>query len=121
MGAYRLHSAAARDLESIYEYSLSQWGPAQTEKYLSGLRKLIERIVAFPKSGRETYPGSPVRKAVHGQHTIFYRPVPDGIEIGRIFSRGQDFALALSAYEDYARWRADRERFLSQERETDQD
>ncbi len=108
-----LQPEAKRTLLEIYDYTRNTWGKDQAEKYLSGLRKALDRLVTFPKLGAITAPGSSVRKTTHEQHSIFYRETPRGIEIGRIYGSGQEFTHDLATYEQ----EAERERTRNRDRE----
>lgn len=118
---FRLSPKAEETLLDIYTYTRNTWSEAQAERYLSGFRKALDRLVTFPQSGTVTSPGSLVRRALYEKHTIFYRLTPDGIEIGRIYGPGQDFTRELAAYERDARRFAKRERAGSGRREEKED
>jgi toxin ParE1/3/4 len=52
MTGYRLTQDAQSDLIEIRSYTLRQWGAAQSQKYLSELRKTIRLFAETPSLGR---------------------------------------------------------------------
>lgn len=97
----RLTTTARSQLREIDLYTRERFGARQARLYRDGFLKTFRRLVEFPESGRASYPGSLVRKAVYQSHTLFYRQTSQGIEIGRIFGPGQDFTEELHEYELY--------------------
>lgn len=52
MSNYRLTPDAQSDLIEIRRYTLQQWGSAQSQKYLSELRKTIRLLAETPALGK---------------------------------------------------------------------
>jgi toxin ParE1/3/4 len=83
-------TAAEADLIAIAEYTLSAWGQAQQDFYLTLLQETCESILpgyfslARPVEG---FKGLYSLRAEH--HIIYVREVPDGLEIVRILHERQ--------------------------------
>lgn len=93
---YRLRPAARRALVQIFDYTESEYGRLQAEKYLQGLRESFGHLARFPNMAPAATPGSAVRIALFRRHRIFYRVGEDGIVIGAILHQAQDFARTLA-------------------------
>jgi len=81
----RFTRQAESDLVSIGTYTLSTWGEAQTDRYLSELELSCRQLAASPLLGRscdDVRPG--LRRMEHGKHVIFYRMTDGGILVTRI-------------------------------------
>jgi toxin ParE1/3/4 len=87
---------AHRDLDSIWQYSLTQWSEAKADEYYLALRDTLIAALADPDSGTpvEIRPGC--RKLLSGSHFIYYRPVAGGIEIIRVLHQAMDVRRHLS-------------------------
>ena len=82
---YRLSPKARDDMESVWLYTLSQWGHGQTEKYIDELAAAFDLLTSNPKLGKgcdNIRPG--YRKHPTLRHVIYYREVAYGIEIIRV-------------------------------------
>jgi toxin ParE1/3/4 len=72
-------------MESVWLYTLSQWGHGQTEKYIDDLAAAFELLTTNPRLGtscdkiRRGYRKPPILC-----HVIYYREVDYGIEIIRV-------------------------------------
>lgn len=81
MGEYRLSPKAKDDMESVWLYSLSEWGVEQTHLYYDGLIDGFEFLVENPSVGvvcneiREGYRRYRVKR-----HVIYYRQKTHGID-----------------------------------------
>lgn len=85
MAGYTLTPRARRDLDSIAAYSIREWGREQAARYVRDLRAAIEMVAANPLRGRnreELRPG--YFSMSRGSHIVFYRRMPDGIDVVRI-------------------------------------
>jgi toxin ParE1/3/4 len=92
MKRFVLSPLARADLGQIWDYTEQRWGLDQAETYLRRLQTVIEAVAADPNRGRrcdEIRPG--YRKHPAGSHVLFYRLLPDGIDIVRILHRRMDF------------------------------
>lgn len=73
MSNYRLTPDTQSDLIEIRRYTLQQWGSAQSQKYLSELRKTIRLIAETPSLGKSRPEvGSNVLSFPHVSHVIYY-------------------------------------------------
>ncbi|WP_298967129.1 type II toxin-antitoxin system RelE/ParE family toxin [uncultured Roseibium sp.] len=73
MGEYRLTQRALRDLDAIADYSLDQWGAAQTQTYLEQIAVRMQWLADNPGIGKnrdEVADG--YRSFPEGKHVIFY-------------------------------------------------
>ena len=72
-------------MESVWLYTLSQWGHGQTEKYIDDLAAAFDLLAPNPRFGKgcdNIRPG--YRKHPTLRHIIYYREVDYGIEIIRV-------------------------------------
>lgn len=85
MPEYRLTPKAKEDMEAVWLYSLSQWGMAQTSRYIDDLVDAFLFLTETPKAGsacdniREGYRKYPIIR-----HTIYYKETAYGIEVVRV-------------------------------------
>ncbi len=83
---------AQKDLDEIWDYTLSRWGLDQAERYVRGIGDAIRSVAEDPRRGRpcnEIRPG--YRKYSIGSHVLFYRARPTGVEIVRILHQRMDY------------------------------
>ena len=90
--------SAERDLENIYEYTHEQWGSRQAERYLSGLRRKLDRLAERPNMAPILFEDGNVHAALYEKHRILYREIASGIEVGRILHQAQELERALALY-----------------------
>lgn len=82
---YRLSPKARDDMESVWLYTLSQWGHEQTEKYIDDLAAAFDLLTDNPRLGKSCENIRPgYRKHPVLRHIIYYREVGYGIEIIRV-------------------------------------
>ena len=73
MPGYRLTPDAQSDLIEIRRFTLQQWGAAQSQKYLSELRKMIRLLAETPSLGKSRPEiGINVLSFPHVSHVIYY-------------------------------------------------
>lgn len=73
MPDYRLTPDAQSELIEIRRFTLKQWGSAQSQKYLAGLRQTIRLLVETPALGKPRPDvGSGVLSFPHVSHVIYY-------------------------------------------------
>ena len=97
MPSFHLTAQAKEDLKSIARYTQETWGQIQRNKYLAALDKCFHRLAENPRVGRscdEIREG--YRKLHEGRHVVFYRHVPEGIEIVRVLHGSMDIESHLS-------------------------
>ena len=72
-------------METVWLYSLKQWGAQQTERYIDDLTGTFEFLAENPKAGatceniRAGYRKHPVIR-----HVVYYRETGYGIEVVRV-------------------------------------
>jgi len=82
---YRLSPRALEDMESVWLYSMSQWGLDQATMYIDDLATTFNFLATNPKSGKDCsnirvgYRKHPTLK-----HIIYYRITGYGIEVIRV-------------------------------------
>lgn len=82
---YRLSPKAQDDMESVWLYTLSQWGHEQTERYIDDLAAAFNLLTSNPRLGKSCENiRAGYRKHPTLRHAIYYREVDYGIEIIRI-------------------------------------
>lgn len=90
-GGFVLTPRAQRDLDEIWDYTADRWGLDQAETYTRQLWADIKAVAASPAIGR---PCPEVRAGYHkhpsGSHVLFYRLIPDGIDVVRILHERMD-------------------------------
>ncbi len=73
MPNYRLTPDAQSDLIEIRRFTLKQWGPEQTQKYLSELRQIICLLAETPSLGKlRSDIGLDVLSFPYVSHVIYY-------------------------------------------------
>ncbi len=73
MSDYRLTPEARTDLIEIRRYTLEKWGTAQSQKYLSELRKTLRVLAGTPALGKARAElGTDVFSFPHVSHVIYY-------------------------------------------------
>jgi toxin ParE1/3/4 len=83
--------AAKNDLKEIYQYSLRQWGQAQSESYLSNIKNQFWLLTQQPLIGTERPELLPdTRSLPIESHTLFYRVTSNRVEIIRVLHGRQD-------------------------------
>lgn len=93
-----IKAAARADLLEIYEYSAAEFGIKTAEAYLAGLRKMFDRILAYPLSGA-VYPDVTPEMRIRSfrRHRIFYHIAGDSILIVRVLHARRDERELLAA------------------------
>ena len=92
----RLRAAAVRDMDGIFDYSLTMHGAAAAEAYARELYGAMERLLDFPELGAgrdELRPG--LRSLPAGEHRISYRVERRTISVARVLHEAMDAARHL--------------------------
>ena len=82
---YRLTPEAARDMETIWLYTLNKWGLEQANRYTDELTEAFGQLAANPKMAtrcdriRKGY-----RRSQVGRHAIYFRQIDYGIVVVRV-------------------------------------
>ncbi len=88
--------AARNDIDRIYDYTALHWGIAQAERYVGGLRDTCHGLAEGQLPGRDIgHVRAGYRQQASGSHFVFYKELPDGIEIVRVLHRRMDLARHL--------------------------
>jgi toxin ParE1/3/4 len=99
MTGYLLSPAAQADPAEIWSYSFENWGAAQADRYVNGIRDACAELTGNPTRGRavdDIRPG--YRKLAVGSHVLFYRVADSGlIDVIRILHRRMDAEGRLGA------------------------
>ncbi len=73
MQNFRITSNAKNDLIEIRRYTLQQWGLAQSQKYISGLRNTMQRLAESPNLGKQQIDiAAGVFSFQYESHLIYY-------------------------------------------------
>jgi toxin ParE1/3/4 len=95
-----LSPSAVRDLQSISDYTLKNWGADQEEHYLKGLWGKLAAIQAGPKSYQlRAELIKDCRSARHEKHVIFFAIHGQTLQIIRILHSSMDFRCHLPSEE----------------------
>jgi toxin ParE1/3/4 len=88
--AYRLSPKARNDLQDIWSYTQENWSRAQADRYHRSLIAEVEALAAGKKMGWSSSVRPGLMKRSCGSHVIYYRDLPDRLEIIRILHGAQD-------------------------------
>ncbi|MBD1399997.1 type II toxin-antitoxin system RelE/ParE family toxin [Pelovirga terrestris] len=96
MAEYRLAPAAERDLESIWTYTVRQWGIEQADRYIDFLTAAFAELAESP----ETAPSckhirTGYRRWGVERHMIYFRITDYGIAIVRVLHGRMEALRAL--------------------------
>ena len=82
---FRLTGLAEKDMESIAEYTLKEWGEKQNHIYLDEMESRFHLLANQPGLGRKCDRlGSGLLRSEVGRHVAFFRQADGGIVIIRI-------------------------------------
>lgn len=87
---YRLSPRANLDLEGIWFYTFDTWSRAQADRYHRSLVAEIEGLASGIRKGRPDTVRPGLLKRPCGSHVIWYRDLPDRLEVIRILHSAQD-------------------------------
>ena len=94
---YRIRSVAQSDLESIWLYTLEQWGVEQANSYLKAIINRFDWLVDNPLLGKRR---DDIKQGYYcfpeGMHIIFYQIKDDQIEIIGIPHQSMDIVDYLT-------------------------
>lgn len=92
MAKIRFTNKAVDDLSDIWNYTVEAWSERQADLYYEMLINFCEEIAANPLSFGKKY--HQIAEDIYGfranKHVIFYRIVPDTVEIVRILHGSMD-------------------------------
>jgi plasmid stabilization system protein ParE len=75
---------AESDLQSIDEYTSSNWNADQADLYLNQIKAFCLKLARTPAMGRPVSQRSGLRRIEYKAHVIFYRGLQHDILISRI-------------------------------------
>lgn len=88
MASYHFSDQAEQDLNDIIDYTLAEWGSAQTNKYIDGLEQRCQMLADNPNIGTDR------NQLLEGlfsfpyeSHVLFYKMQLDGITIIRVLHK----------------------------------
>ena len=89
---YKLSAEAISDLKQIYYYTLSNFGEAQADRYLSRLHETFDMLCRDPGAGKtaEFEKLIQFRKMLSDSHFIYYEICKDFIGISRVLHSTKD-------------------------------
>ena len=96
MAEYRLTPRAQRDLDGVFDYTVTHWGLPQAMRYTDLIEAACAELAEAPQQAQ----GCPnIRPGYrrHGieQHVIYFRPTSYGIAVIRILHQRMDAARHL--------------------------
>ena len=96
MAEYRLSPAAQRDLESVFDYTVAQWGLSQAMRYTDLVEAACADAAEAPQRAHDCAQIRPgYRRRAVGQHVIYFRLAAYGIAVVRILHQRMDAARHL--------------------------
>ncbi len=91
MAEYRLTPAAERDLESIWTYTVRQWGVGQANRYIDFLTAVFAELAQSPKTAPSCEHIRPsYRRWGVERHIIYFRVTNYGIAVVRVLHHRRD-------------------------------
>lgn len=91
-----LHPAARTDLAAIWDWTAANWGAAQAEAYVTGMRAAFTLLQSVPEMSRERAEISPpVRVYTYRSHVVIYRLSEDALVVHRIVHGRTNWAESL--------------------------
>ena len=89
---YRLYPKAIEDIESIYLYSMSEFGIKRTEDYILAIEASFRQLADDPLSARKCdYLRQNLRAFNVGSHVIFLKITNYGITVIRVLHQSMDY------------------------------
>lgn len=88
---YEFTDHAEFDLDSITDFTIEHWGPAQAEKYLDGLEALAQYLAENPNLGMKRdglFEG--LISFPYVSHILYYVKQPQGITVIRVLHNRMD-------------------------------
>ena len=87
---FRLTPQAEKDLEAIWFYTFDTWSRAQADRYHNTLVAEIAALASGSHTGRTDTVRPGLWKRPSGSHVIWYRDLPDRLEVIRVLHSAQD-------------------------------
>ena len=92
MANYKHSREADKTLESIYEYSLINFGMELAQAYFLSLHQTFDLLSEQPQLGRKFYS---YRRHEHLEHIIFYKERDRYIEVLHLLHKNEDISRVL--------------------------
>jgi toxin ParE1/3/4 len=100
LAEYRLSPAAQRDLESIFDHTVRQWGVTQAVRYTQVLESAFSALAEAPGKAQDCGNiRSGYRRRGVGKHSIYFRVTDYGIAVIRILHTRMDSSRHLGTME----------------------
>jgi toxin ParE1/3/4 len=97
MTSFIINAIASRDLDGIADYHFNQGSLEAGERFFYEFDRKCKQLVAFPQSGKSY---ADIRADLRGilldSYVIFYRILPDSVEILRVLNGRRDFPAIFS-------------------------
>ncbi len=91
MAEYRLSPSAQRDLDAIFDYTVSQWGLEKAVDYTLRIKSICGELAQAPEiAPRCDHYRNGYRRWNIARHTIFFRITAHGITVMRILHASMD-------------------------------
>jgi len=89
---FHIRKTANKDLESIFIYSVENFGMERAERYIDDLVSAFQTLANNYNQGKDC---SHVRPNLYSHnvvsHVIYYKPSKDGISIYRVLHKSMDY------------------------------
>lgn len=96
MAEYRLSPTAQRDLGSIFDYTVEQWGLPQALRYADLIEAACVKLAEAPLQSQDCAIIRPsYRRRSVGRHAIYFQQTSYGIAIVRILHQRMDASRRL--------------------------
>jgi len=106
-GLFRQHRTARQDQIEIFRHLARRGGLRAARRFFAQSEATFQRLATLPNLGTAFDPSDPRYAGVRycpvlrfKSYVIFYRPVPDGIEILRILHGSRDLEVLLTSVLD---------------------
>ena len=90
MKALSFTPLGAADINSIWDYSAANWGADQANAYTDAISDTCRALASGKRKGRATNLRSGYLKMACKSHVIWYRDLPDRLEVIRVLHSAQD-------------------------------
>lgn len=96
MAEYRLSPSAQDDLETVFDYTVQQWGLRQALQYTDMIEQTCSELAEAPLLAQACDAIRPgYRRRSAGRHVIYFRPAEYGIAVIRILHQRMDTSRHL--------------------------
>ena len=93
---YQISRLAKRDLENIWNYTVTIWSIKQADKYIKQIVKQIDKICLTPEIGRQIFRIKPNHRMIKiNSHLIVYKIEKKIVKIDRIIHERMDIKTQI--------------------------